>query len=97
MSEKKYLVTLQEIADIAGIPTQCEFVESQFKMNFLSLNEEWLEAHEFHEHTCRMEGADHRFARCTACGAFVDTHCVTDCCGYIRMPFCPNCRAKVVE
>lgn len=94
MSEKRYLLTLDEIMDIQAMV----FLGAVLRRKSLaesSPSDEWLEAHAHHERTCHNKVQQGGGLLCSECGAF--TPSVRDLCGEMPIRACANCGAKVVE
>ncbi len=47
--------------------------------------------------TCQRTECDHRYWRCSRCGAFVRWVTATNLTGVVPTRYCPNCGAEVVE
>lgn len=45
--------------------------------------------------TCQRTECDHRYWRCSRCGAFVRWDAVTNLTGVVPTRYCPNCGAEV--
>lgn len=87
MTEKKYLLTESDLREIS------DEYNADYEMPLMKCTE-WLEAHEYHEPTCRDKGIG--VFMCSRCGAFARRDAVMDCCGPIPIRHCPNCGARVV-
>lgn len=88
MSEKKYLLTESELLNSPRYP----FVHSS----------EWLEAHEYHERTCKNASGYDDVFKCSECCCEVEIigECGNEYGELFHVPYmpayCPNCGAKVV-
>lgn len=87
MSEKKYLLTKNELLD---------FINEFFGIGVVDIESGWLEEHEFREHTCRLipneghHGTDGLGWNCSECDYEFDEY------QHQTAVFCQNCGAKVV-
>lgn len=100
MSEKKYLLTESDVGVIKRL--ECEWCVDNASGNFncaegaAAKQARFLEAHEYHERTCRFTASvhgDEAFYRCSECERIVWID-------FIEHPlpnYCPFCGAKVVE